>query len=134
MDDSDELTGTELDRIYDIFEEVLKEIRKPDKKTEIGVNLTNVWKDTTKKFLAEMKAESLEEYMKLTVPLITYSWMWINLLIYTNRAQNEVFKPSIDPKDRIPRFHKLFNEMVQKNLREDMEDLFGFADVFGEMD
>jgi hypothetical protein len=134
MDDSDELTGTELDRIYDIFEEVLKEIRKPDKQTEIGVNLTTVWKDTTKKFLAEMKAESLEEYMKLTVPLITYSWMWINLLIYTNRAQNEVFKSTIDPKDRVPKFQKLFNEMVQKNLKEDMEDLFGFADVFGEMD
>ena len=134
MGDSDEPTSTELDRIYDIFEEVLKEIRKSDKKTEIGVNLTSVWKDTTNRFLAEMKAESLEEYMKITVPLITYSWMWINLLIYTNRAQNEVFKSSIDPKDRVPTFHKLFNEMVQKNLKEDMEDLFGFADVFGDLD
>jgi hypothetical protein len=134
MEDSDEPTKREVDRIYDIFEEVLKEIRKPDKKTEIGVNLTTVWKDTTKKFLNEMKAESLEEYMKLTVPLITYSWMWINLLIYTNRAQNEVFKSSTDPKDRVPMFHKLFNDMVHKNLKEDMEDLFGFADVFGDMD
>lgn len=134
MENSDEPTKREVDRIYDLFDEVLKEIRKPDKKTEIGVNLTSVWKDTTKKFLAEMKAESLEEYMKLTVPLITYSWMWINLLIYTNRAQNEVFKSSSDPKDRVPMFHKLFNDMVQKNLKEDMEDLFGFADVFGEME
>ena len=134
MGNEEEYTPTELDRIYDIFEEVLKEIRKPDKQTEIKVNLTSVWKDTTKKFMAEMKAESLEEYMKLTVPLITYSWMWINLLIYTNRAQNEVFKSSVEPKDRIPTFHKLFNEMVQNNLKEDMEDLFGFADVFGEMD
>lgn len=134
MGDSDEPTSEEVDKIYDLFDEVLKEIRKPDKKTVIGVNLATVWKDTTKKFLAEMKAESLEEYMKITVPLITYSWMWINLLIYTNRAQNEVFKSSTDPKDRVPMFHKLFNDMVAKNLREDMEDLFGFADVFGEMD
>jgi hypothetical protein len=134
MENSDEPTSEELDKIYDIFDEVLKEIRKPDKKTEIGVNLTSVWKDTTKKFLEEMNAESLEEYMKLTVPLITYSWMWINLLIYTNRAQNEVFKSSTDPKERVPMFHKLFNDMVAKNLKEDMEDLFGFADVFGEMD
>lgn len=134
MERPEEITGTELDRIYDIFEEVLKEIRKPDKQTEIGLNLTKVWKDTTRRFLAEMKAESLEEYMKLTVPLITYNWMWINLLIYTNRAQNEVFRSTTEPKDRGPMFHKLFNEMVHNNLMEDMEDLFGFADVFGEMD
>lgn len=130
----EDVTDEEMDRIYDLFDELLKQIKKPDKKTEIGEGLTAIWKDTTKKFLEEMKVTTLEQYMKVMVPLITYNWMWTNLLIYTNRAQNEVSKSTVEPAKRAQVFHKLFSDMVQKNLKEDMEDLFGFAEVFGDMD
>ncbi|UCF08173.1 MAG: hypothetical protein JSW28_00325 [Thermoplasmata archaeon] len=134
MGDEDKITKEELEKVYDLFEDVLKQIKKPDKKTEIRDGLTEIWKDTTRKFLDELDVDTLEDYQKIMVPLITYNWMWTNILIYTNRAQNEVFKSHIDPEKQVQVFHKLFNAMVKKNLKEDMEDLFHFAEVFGDLD